>query len=88
MLKFTCDNCGFETDNYKVSKHNQEVIPVFWISLTNATFQQDRPDCKGYIYAGKANLHFCGRMCFIEKMVGLPPQPKSDDKSNSEPDQN
>jgi hypothetical protein len=66
MIKFNCDTCGFETDNYKESKNNNEYIPVNWITLSNATVHNEN-HYQALIYAGNATMHFCSKKCFINK---------------------
>lgn len=72
MIKFVCNKCSFETDSYKVSKYNKEVIPSNWLTLSGATFHNDKDEPKGLIYGGGMNLHFCSNRCLTEYLIGKP----------------
>lgn len=72
MIKFICDTCNYESDSYKLSKNNNELIPTNWITISNATFHNDKHVTKGLIYAGGVTMHFCSTRCFTERFIGKP----------------
>lgn len=66
MIKFECDTCKIETDNYMKSKNNGETIPKHWITLSNVTIHNERSTA-ALIYAGNITMHFCSEKCFKDK---------------------
>jgi len=66
MIKFTCDNCGQETDYCHKSDQTGEWIPGRWITLAHSTVYNEHVS-GNLIYAGNANMHFCSKKCFIDK---------------------
>lgn len=67
MIKFQCDTCNCETDDYHESKNNGEYIPSRWITLSGATIHNENHS-PALLYAGNVTMHFCSKRCFVDML--------------------
>jgi len=66
MIKFECDTCKGETDEFEPSKHNGEYVPRRWITLSGTTVNNQNHSA-ALIYAGNVTMHFCSKQCFVDR---------------------